>query len=216
MYVKSKMTKNPFTIEESAPISDAIELMREKNLKRVPVVKGDKVIGILTKSDIQKVSPSKATSLSIFEINYLYTKTTVRDTMTKDVITISEDALLEEAAVTMREKRIGTLPVVKDNKLVGIITESDIFDSFIDILGFKEIGTRITIESNDEPGALANIGDIFKSFNANITHIAAYRGKNGKSDVVVRTDTLETEEIEKKLVENGYRIAHILKNAESK
>lgn len=215
MYVKSKMTKDPYTITADSPISEAIELLREKNLKRIPVVKGDKVVGILTKGDIQKVSPSKATSLSIFEINYLFTKTTVKDAMTKNVITISEDALLEEAAVIMRENRIGTLPVVKGEKLVGIITESDIFDSFINLLGFKEIGTRITVESNDEPGALANIGDIFKAFNANITHIVAYRGKNGKSDVVIRTDTLDTVEIEKKLVESGYRIEHVLKNAEN-
>lgn len=211
MYVKNKMTHNPYTIDVNAPINEAIELMREQSLKRLPVVKGEKIVGILTKGDIQKVSPSKATSLSIFEINYLYTKTTVKDAMTKNVITISEDALLEEAAVIMRENRIGTLPVIKDDKLVGIITESDIFDSFISLLGFKEIGTRITVESSDEPGALAVIGDIFKSFNANITHIVAYRGKNGKSDVVIRTDTLETEEIEKKLVESGYRLEHVLK-----
>ncbi|MDD4781065.1 MAG: CBS and ACT domain-containing protein [Tissierellia bacterium] len=215
MYVKSKMTKNPYTIEVNAPISEAIELLREKNLKRVPVVKGEKVVGILTKGDIQKVSPSKATSLSIFEINYLYTKTTVKDAMTKNVITIYEDSLLEEAAVIMRENRIGSIPVIKDEKLVGIITESDIFDSFINLLGFKEIGSRITVESNDEPGALAVIADIFKSFNANITHIVAYRGNNGKTDVVIRTDTLDTEEIEKKLEENGYRIEHVLKNAEN-
>lgn len=214
MYVKSKMTKNPYTIEVNAPISEAIELLREKNLKRVPVVKGEKVVGILTKGDIQKVSPSKATSLSIFEINYLYTKTTVKDAMTKNVITIYEDSLLEEAAVIMRENRIGSIPVIKDEKLVGIITESDIFDSFINLLGFKEIGSRITVESNDEPGALAVIADIFKSFNANITHIVAYRGNNGKTDVVIRTDTLDTEEIEKKLEKNGYRIEHVLKNAE--
>jgi acetoin utilization protein AcuB len=213
MYVKSKMTKDPYTITADSPISEAIELLREKSLKRIPVVREGKIVGILTKGDIQKVSPSKATSLSIFEINYLFTKTTVKDAMTKNVITISEDALLEEAAVIMRENRIGTLPVVKGEKLVGIITESDIFDSFISLLGFKEIGTRITVKSNDEPGALADIGDIFKAFNANITHIVAYRGKNGKSDVVIRTDTLDTAEIEKKLVESGYRIEHVLKNA---
>ncbi|MDD2494979.1 MAG: CBS domain-containing protein, partial [Tissierellia bacterium] len=137
------------------------------------------------------------------------------DAMTKNVITIYEDSLLEEAAVIMRENRIGSIPVIKDEKLVGIITESDIFDSFINLLGFKEIGSRITVESNDEPGALAVIADIFKSFNANITHIVAYRGNNGKTDVVIRTDTLDTEEIEKKLEENGYRIEHVLKNAEN-
>jgi len=211
MYVKTRMTANPYTIASNAPINEAMELMREHNLKRIPVVDGEKIVGILTKGDIQRVSPTKATSLSIFEINYLLSKTTVKDAMTKNVITIDQDALLEEAAVIMRENRIGTLPVVKDNKLVGIITESDIFDSFISLLGFKDLGSRITVEADDVPGALADIADIFKTFDANITHIVAYRGINGKSDLVIRTNTLNTDSIEKRIIEHGYRIEHILK-----
>lgn len=212
MYVKNRMTANPYTIVFDAPISDAIELMREKNLKRVPVVDGDKVVGILTAGDIQRVSPTKATSLSIFEINYLLSKTKVKDAMSKNALTVSPDALLEEAAVLMRENRISTLPVVKDNKLVGIITESDIFDAFIDILGFRDEGSRITIEALDVPGALADMAEIFRIFDANITHIAVYRGNGGKSDVVVRTNTINTDAIEKELDKHGYKIVHIIKN----
>jgi len=206
------MTANPYTIAHDAPISDLIELMRQKNLKRVPVVNGEKVVGIVTHADIQKVSPTKATTLSIYELNYLLHKTKVSDAMTKNVITISPDALLEEAAVLMRENRISTLAVVKDNKLVGIITESDIFDAFIDLLGSREAGTRITIEALDVPGTLADITNIFKSFDANITHIATFRGKSGKSDIVIRTNTINTEPIEKKLIEQGYKIEHVIKN----
>lgn len=212
MYVRNRMTANPYSIAYNAPISEVIELMREKNLKRVPVVNGEKVVGILTHGDIQKVSPTKATTLSIYELNYLLSKTKVSDAMTKNVITISPDALLEEAAVLMRENRISTLAVVKDNKLVGIITESDIFDAFIDLLGSREAGTRITVEALDVPGALANITNIFKSYDANITHIATFRGNSGKSDVVIRTNTINTEPIEKKLIEQGYKIEHVIKN----
>lgn len=214
MYVKNRMTANPYTIPYNAPINEVIELMREKNLKRVPVVDGEKVVGMLTHSDIQKVSPTKATTLSIYELNYLLSKTKVSDAMTKGVISISPDALLEEAAVMMRENRVGTLAVVRDNKLVGIITESDIFDAFIDLLGFKDYGSRIAIEANDVPGALADIGDVFKSFDANITHIGAYRGAGGKSDVIIRTSTLNTDEIEKKLQEHGYSILSVIRNQE--
>ncbi|NLJ57758.1 MAG: CBS domain-containing protein, partial [Tissierellia bacterium] len=152
MYVKNRMTKDPYTTTTSTPISDAVALLKEKGLKRLPVVDGEKVVGILTQSDIQKVSPTKATSLSIFEINYLLSKLTVKDAMTKKIITIEATSLLEEAAVIMRENRIGTLPVVEDGKLVGIITESDIFDALIDLLGFKDQGSRITIEAKDIPG----------------------------------------------------------------
>lgn len=211
MYVKNRMTRNPYTISASAPITDAVALIREKSLKRIPVVDGEKVVGILTQSDIQKVSPTKATSLSIFEINYLLSKTTVKDAMTKQPITIEADNLLEEAAVIMRQNRIGTLPVVENGRLVGIITESDIFDAFIDLLGFKSVGSRITVEAKDVPGALADIAEIFKSFDVNITHIAAYRGE-GTSDVVIRSEAVDTKDIEKKLIENGYKIKHVLRN----
>lgn len=212
MYVKNRMTSNPYTIAFDAPITEVIELMREKNLKRVPVVHGEKVVGMITQGDVQKVSPTKATTLSIFEINYLLSKTKVSDAMTKEVITISPDALLEEAAVLMRDNKISTLAVVKDNKLVGIITESDIFDAFIDLLGFRDVGSRITVQAPDAPGVLADITEIFRDLESNITHIAAYRGSNGYSDVVIRTNTINTDMLEKRLEEHGYKIDHLLRN----
>ncbi len=211
MYVRSRMTKSPITITANAPIMDAVEVMREKNLKRMPVVDGEKVVGVLTQGDIQKVSPTKATSLSIFEINYLLSKITVKEAMTKNPVTIEADSLLEEAAVIMRQHRISTLPVVEGGKLVGIITESDIFDAFIDLLGFKDVGSRITIEAADAPGAMAEISEIFKDLDVNITHIAVYRGE-GISDVVIRSDAVDTADLEKKLEERGYKVKHILKN----
>ena len=212
MYVKNRMTTNPYTIAFDAPITEVIELMREKNLKRVPVVHGDKVVGMLTHGDIQKVSPTKATTLSIYELNYLLAKTRVSDAMTKEVITISPDALLEEAAILMRDNKIGTLAVVKGLKLVGIITESDIFDAFIDLLGFRDVGSRITIQATDAPGVLADIAEIFRDLDSNITHIAAYRGGNGYSDVVIRTNTINTDTLEQRLIEHGYKIENVIRN----
>ena len=211
MYVRNRMTKNPYTIAYDAPITDAVALLREKGLKRLPVVDGEKVVGILTQSDIHKVSPTKATSLSIFEINYLLSKLTVKDAMAKKAITIEVDSLLEEAAVIMRENRIGTLPVVDGGKLVGIITESDIFDAFIDLLGFKDNGSRITIEAKDVPGAMADIAEIFNSLGVNITHIAVFNGQ-GFRDVVIRSEALDTAGLEKKLSEQGYKVKHVLKS----
>ena len=211
MYVKNRMTKDPYTTTTSTPISDAVALLKEKGLKRLPVVDGEKVVGILTQSDIQKVSPTKATSLSIFEINYLLSKLTVKDAMTKKIITIEATSLLEEAAVIMRENRIGTLPVVEDGKLVGIITESDIFDALIDLLGFKDQGSRITIEAKDIPGAMADIASTFKSFDINITHIAVFGG-DGVRDIILRCSTLETAELENKLNEQGYKVKHVFKS----
>lgn len=214
MYVKNRMTANPYTIASTAPVTEAADLMREKDIRRLPVVDDGHLTGILTKGDIQKVSPTKATTLSIYELNYLLSKTTVRDAMTREVITINPDALLEEAAVLMRDNRIGNLAVVENGNLVGIITESDIFDAFIDIFGFRCGGTRLTIDAADVPGALAHIGEIFEQHKANITHIVAYRGASGRSNVVIRTNAYSTEAIEDELQQKGYFVIHVLRSRE--
>ena len=210
MYVKNRMSANPYTIEEDAPITEVIELMRQKNLKRVPVVRGDRVVGMLTNTDIQKVSPTKATTLSIYELNYLLSKTKVSDAMSKEVISIGPDALLEEAALLMRDNKVGTLVVVEDGKLVGIITESDIFDAFIDLFGFRNAGSRITINAADVPGALA---DIRYSVQAPTSPISLPTGTAGRSDVI-RTNAINTESIEKKLEGNGYKVIDIIHSQE--
>ncbi|WP_324824397.1 CBS and ACT domain-containing protein [Sinanaerobacter sp. ZZT-01] len=213
MYVKNRMTKDPYTIQADAPITEVVELMRIKNLKRIPVLDGERVVGILTDGDIQKVSPTKATALSVFEINYLLAKTTVRDAMTKKVVTISPEDILEEAAVLMRANRVSSLPVIDGTRLVGIITESDIFDAFIDLLGGRDIGTRLVIETDDKPGILSDVANIVSEYGANINHIAAYRREEEKrSDVVIRMDTLDSEAIIQSLEKKGYEILSITKN----
>ena len=217
MYVKSRMTANPFTIKANAPLAEVIELMREKGLKRVPVVAqdGKSVTGIVTEGDIQKVSPSEASTLSIFEINYLLRKITVSKAMTKDPLTITPEALLEDAALLMRANKISSLPVVDEQEqLLGIITESDIFDAFLDLMGFRDMGTRITIQAQNQPGVLANVTGIFFSFNYNISHIAVYGGSSAVCDVVIRFNGFNTEELEKTLEERGYKIIHLLRSQE--
>jgi len=217
MYVKNRMTANPFTITANAPLSDVIDLMREKKLKRVPVVTedGKRVVGILTEGDLQKVSPSQASTLSIFEINYLLGKTAVSVAMTKNPITITPDALLEEAAVLMRANKISTLPVVDDTgALVGIITESDIFDAFLDLMGFRMLGTRLTIQTKNEPGILADITKIFHSFGFNISHVAVYGGGAAVCDVVIRFNAFNIDDLQKALEERGYKVVHVMRSQE--
>lgn len=209
MYVRNRMTKDPYVISWNASISDAVALMKEKSLKRVPVVEGEKVVGILTLGDINKVSPTAATSLSVFEINYLLNKLIVKDAMSKKLISIEAEELLESAAVLMREEGISTLPVVENDKLVGIITESDIFDAFIDMLGFRDKGSRVTVEAENIPGSMAEIANIYKSLGINISRIAVFE-ENGVTGVIIRSDATETTEIEKELNEKGYKVTHVL------
>ena len=212
MFVKNKMTANPFTISPDQTIPDAHEIMAQNGVKRLPVMKNGKLVGIVSKDDIVRSSPSKATTFSMGEITYLLAKTKISMIMTKNPVTISSNALLEEAATLMRDNNISFLPVVDDDKLVGIITESDIFDSFIELLGFREPGTRLTIEADDAPGIMSDLTSIIGKFGANITHVAVYRGANGKSAVVIGINSLNTADIEKSIEGQGYKIMYKLQN----
>jgi len=211
MFVKNKMTTNPFTISPDQTIPDAHEIMTKLSIRRLPVVKDGKLVGVVSKEDIHS-SRSMATSLSINELTYILAKTKISKVMTKNPITISPDALLEEAAILMRDNNISFLPVVDGTKLVGIITESDIFDAFIELLGFRSKGTRLTIEVDDEPGIMSHLTGIIGIYGANITHVAVYRNQNGKSMVVIGINSLNTDEIEKSIEQNGYKIIYKLQN----
>ncbi|NLJ40843.1 MAG: CBS domain-containing protein [Clostridiales bacterium] len=212
MFVRKKMTSHPFTISPDQTIPDAQELMTKNNIRRLPVVKNGKLVGVVSREDILKASPSKATALSAWEINYLLAKTKISKIMTKDPVTISSDALLEEAATLMRDNYVSFLPVVDKDKLKGIITESDIFDSFIELLGFRERGTRLTIEAPDAPGTMSKISSIIGDTGANISNIAVYRGTAGKSTIVVGINSLNTKDIEDTIEEQGFKILYKLQN----
>jgi acetoin utilization protein AcuB len=217
MFVKTKMVTNPITVSPDQTIPEAHEIMTEHNIKRLPVMHKGKLVGVVSKEDIERYTPSKATSLSMGEITYLLTKTKIKQIMSKELITISPDALLEEAATLMRDNKVSFLPVIDNkNRVVGIITESDIFDSFIELLGFRESGTRLTIEAIDEPGIMSNLTSIIGKFGANITRVAVYRGENGKSAIVVGINSFNTAEIEKSIQEHGFVILHKMQNGEVK
>ncbi|ATW26245.1 CBS and ACT domain-containing protein [Candidatus Formimonas warabiya] len=207
MHVRSKMTKEPVTITRQTTIADALELMRKHNIRRLPVMENNKLVGIVTDRDISEVSPSPATTLSVFEINYLLAKMKIKDVLPKNqkVVTISPDAYVEEAAIIMREHKIGALPVIENNKLVGIITETNIFDAFIELLGVKEQGSRITIEVEDKPGVLADVTQIIKNDGANISRVAVFR-EDGKTFIAIRLNTFYGEPIIATLEKNGYTI----------
>ena len=212
MFVKNKMTANPFTISPDQTIPDAHEIMTENGVKRLPVMKNGKLVGVVSKEDIAQASPSKATTFSMGEITYLLAKTKISQIMNKNPIIVSSDALLEAAAVLMRDNNVSFLPVIDNNKLVGIITESDIFDSFIELLGFREPGTRLTVEADDAPGIMSNLTSIIGNFGANISHVAVYRGSNGKSAVVIGINSLNTADLEKSIEQQGFKILYKLQN----
>jgi acetoin utilization protein AcuB len=158
MLVGKRMTRNPITVLPDVSIAEAMERMRREKVRRFPVVdKKGKLVGIVTREDLLHASPSSVTSLSVWEVSYLLSQVKVKEVMTRDVLTVTEDVTLEEASRLMADNKIGCLPVVRDGMVVGIITESDLFKVFLELFGAREKGTRLTFLAPYFKGSLAQI-----------------------------------------------------------
>ncbi|MBC8504379.1 MAG: CBS domain-containing protein [Anaerolineales bacterium] len=155
MLVGDRMSHPVITISADLPIIEAVNLMRREHIRRTPVIKDGKLVGIVSDQDLLNASPSPATSLSIWEMNYLLSKITVEDVMTSEVLTIETDCPIEEAARIMVDNKIGGLPVMKDDRVVGVITETDIFKVFLELMGARDLGVRITALIPEKLGQLA-------------------------------------------------------------
>jgi len=166
------------TIPPTTPITDALKLMRQEKIRRMPVIKDGKLVGIVSDKDLLNASPSSATSLSIWEMNYLLSKITVGDVMTKDVLTVSPDATLEEAARIMADNKIGGLPVTRDDKVVGIITETDIFKLFLELMGAREPGVRVVALVQEKRGELAKLTQSIAEIGGNFVAFGQYAGED--------------------------------------
>lgn len=158
MLVGSRMTPNPITVAPDLSIAEAMDQMKRTKVRRFPVIdKKGVLVGIVARDDLLYASPSSVTSLSVWEVNYLFSQVTVKEVMTKKVITVREDCPIEEAADIMAENKIGGLPVMRDDKLVGIITESDLFKVFLELFEAREKGVRLTVLAPYVKGSLAQI-----------------------------------------------------------
>ncbi len=217
MLVKDRMTPNPITVTKQTTVMDALQLMQKHKFRRLPVMEGDKLIGIVTDRDLSRLTPSPATTLSAFELNYLLEKSTVADALAKNhrLITISPNAFIEEAALLMRDNNIGAIPVVDDGKLVGIITETNIFDAFVDIMGLRESSYRINIIlDTDRSGVLAELTKTIAENDGNITHITTYYNPANPNEVsiVIRLDKGNIEPIMEAITNLGYKAEYIRTN----
>jgi acetoin utilization protein AcuB len=177
MLVGERMTKRPVTVTEDTPVGRALEMMRREKVRRFPVVdKHGKLEGIVSEEDLIYAAPSPATTLSIFEIHTLLARVKVSDVMTREVITISEDTPLEEAARIMADNGVGGLPVMRDDLLVGIITETDIFKVFLEMLGGRDDGIRLSVQVPHEKGVLAKIASEIAGMGGNIVALGTVHG----------------------------------------
>ncbi|MDT8903326.1 CBS and ACT domain-containing protein [Anaeroselena agilis] len=211
MFVSKRMTPNPVTIPPTMTVTEATNLMKSNNFRRVPVVDNGRLVGIVTDRDLRAVAPSPATTLSVFEINHLLAKMLVKEIMKSPVITIGADATIEEAALMMYTHKIGGLVVVDAaGAVAGIITETDIFKCLVDVMGLTEGRTRLTFEFDDKVGVLADVAAVFKELGINILSMATYNTEDGRAEMVIRADVKDAKVLVDRLTAIGYPVTHLV------
>lgn len=203
MAVKDFMTRKVVYISPDTTVAHAADIMREQGLHRLPVIENDKLVGLVTEGTIAEASPSKATSLSIYEMNYLLNKTKIKDVMIRKVITVSQYASLEDAIYLMLKNKVGILPVVDNEQVYGVITDRDIFKAFLEVSGYGEEGVRARFVTEDEVGVLEHIVRLLVEENLNISNTVNIPRKDGKVVIEVQIDgKVDLESLKKKFEDN--------------
>jgi acetoin utilization protein AcuB len=198
MQVGERMSHPIISVAPDMPVHDALDMFKRERIRRAPVVKNGKLVGIVSEKDLLNASPSPATSLSIWEMNYLLSKITVSDVMTKKVLTVDEDTPIEETARIMADNKIGGVPVMRDGHVVGIITETDLFKIFLEFMGAREKGVRITALLDEKPGQLAKITKAISEAGGNFIAFGQFYGEDPSNRIVTfKVKNLKKEEAKK-------------------
>ena len=212
-FIREKIQRNPVTISPDASFFKARGYLHAKGIRHLLVVdEDDRLVGIVTDRDIREAAPSDATSLSVHELSDLLAKLKVSAFMTpkEKLITITPDTLVEEAVKLMHDHKIGCLPVLEGGKLYGIFSETDALDHFVDVFGFKEKGTRLTIALEDKPGTMVGVFEIFKKHYVSVSSMVSPSFMvEGKRVAAIRIKTQGYEPIVKDLEKAGYTVLSI-------
>ncbi len=207
MNVAKRMMRNPVVVDENDSMKKAMDLLKEREIRHLPVVKDDRLVVIVSERDIKLASPSPATALEIREIYYLLDKVKVKQIMTRRPYTISPAAPIEEAALILREKKIGCLPVVEGGRLVGILTETDILDAFIESMGVSGPGYRVEIALANRPGMLFELLKLMNDFGVNIVSVAtAIHEDSSKKILILRFESKNYKMVKAALKKSGYEL----------
>ena len=210
MAVKDFMTKRVVYVSPETTVAAAADIMRDKGLRRLPVIEHDKLVGLITEGTMAEASPSKATSLSIYEMNYLLNKTKVGDIMIKNVLTVSKYASLRGCYLHYAAKQGWSSSSIDNDQISGIITDKDVFRAFLEISGYGQAGIRIGLEVLDTPRILEKIANLISSENLNIERTIVAP----KTDTVLRVELqvegdVEPEYLKKVFVEAGFTVVEI-------
>ncbi len=200
MLVGERMSRPVISITRDMPIHDALALFKKERIRRAPVLKDGKLIGIISDKDLLNASPSQATSLSVWEMNYMLSKITVKEVMTREVLTVQADTPIEEAARIMADNKIGGVPVMKADKVVGMITETDLFKIFLELMGARTKGIRVTAIAEDHPGQLAMITKAIADAGGNFISFGQFATEDGKIVIVTfKVAEMKLEDVKKAL-----------------
>lgn len=204
MLIREWMTTNVISAKEDTSMLKVQKMMQEHGVKRIPVVDDEmKLIGIVSDRDIKEASPSKATTLDMHELTYLLSELKIKDIMTKEPVAVSPMDTIEQVALIMLEKKLTALPVVDwERKLIGIITEADIFKIFIEISGIRRGGIQFALELSEEPGTLPPVLDLIRENGGQLVSVltGGYKDNDTMRDVYIRIRPMAEEE-ENKLIE---------------
>jgi len=191
--VRDRMSTKPVTISADTPITEALRTMRQAEVRRMPVLDEDgKLVGIVSEKDLLVASPSPVSSLTVSEVHYLLNHLLVSELMSRDVITVGPDTPVEEAARIMADYKIGGLPVIEGDRLVGIITETDVFTVLLEMFGARERGLRLTLGIPERKGEIARISLTIAQLGGNILALGTFWGDDPTTAVV----TIKVEDVE--------------------
>jgi acetoin utilization protein AcuB len=212
-FMRERIQRNPVTIHPDASFFEARSLIHDKGIRHLPVVdKENRLVGIVTESDIREAGPSDVAMLSVKELTDLLETLKISELMVpkEKVITITPDTLIEEAIQLMHDNKIGCLPVVDQGKLYGIFTETDALAHLVDIFGFKQKGTRLTVALEDKAGTMVGILEVFKKHNVDVISVVSPSFLvEGKRIAAIRIKTEEYEPIAKDLEKAGYPVLSV-------
>jgi acetoin utilization protein AcuB len=198
MLIKDWMAKDPITMTEDTSMIKAIHIMKERRFRRIPVVADGKLVGMVTDRDLKEASPSKATTLDVHELYYLLAELQVQEIMSRNPISVSQDDTVEHAAQIMLEHTISGLPVLdKQDRVVGIITQSDVFRAFMHITGILQGGVQFALRLEDRPGLIKEVVDLLRARGARfVSLLSSYAtSQEGYRDVYIRVKSLPPKEV---------------------
>ena len=200
MLVREWMASDVLTVDENTSMMKALHLMKESNIRRLPVMARGSLVGIISDRDLKEASPSKATTLDVHELYYLLAEIKVKEIMTKNPMTIGADETVERAAVIMLEHKVSGLPVLnKKKELVGVITQSDVFRAFVNITGIYKGGVQFAFSLDDKPGSIKEVADTIREHGGRMVSILSSTDMvtEGTRNVYIRVRGMEAEDLKK-------------------